>query len=113
MYQCIEYQKKNKVAIIAIDQVQDNNRVNRETLSEMIDALHDAQADSAIAAIIITGKGDFFCTGGRMNGFPDGLTMDVKGFAACPWSAFLKQSVSNGRQWLYRNSLPKTIDLRL
>ena len=29
MYQCIEYQKKNKVAIIAIDQVQDNNRVNR------------------------------------------------------------------------------------
>ena len=81
MYECIEYQKKNKVAIIAIDQVQDNNRVNRETLSEMIDALHDAQADSGIAAIIITGKGDFFCTGGRMNGFPDGLTMDVKGFA--------------------------------
>lgn len=81
MYECIEYQKKNKVAIIAIDQVQDNNRVNRETLSEMIDALHDAQADSSIAAIIITGKGDFFCTGGRMNGFPDGLTMDVKGFA--------------------------------
>ena len=78
MYECIEYQKKNKVAIIAIDQVQDNNRVNRETLSEMIDALHDAQADSGIAAIIITGKGDFFCTGGRMNGFPDGLTMDVK-----------------------------------
>jgi enoyl-CoA hydratase/carnithine racemase len=97
MYQCIEYQKKNKVAIIAIDQVQDNNRVNRETLSEMIDALHDAQADSAIAAIIITGKGDFFCTGGRMNGFPDGLTMDVKGFA---------DAFSNLQMEIYKCSKP-------
>ena len=65
MYQCIEYQKKNKVAIIAIDQVQDNNRVNRETLSEMIDALHDAQADSASAAVRMRGMRFFVFMGTR------------------------------------------------
>lgn len=81
MYQCIDYEKRGKVAIIAINQLHDNNRVNRETLSEMIEAMHVAQDDKDISALIITGKENCFCTGGRMNGFPDGLTMDIKGFA--------------------------------
>ena len=81
MYKCIDYWKTGRTAVIAIDQMEDRNRVNRETLSEMVSALHEAQADKEAAAVVITGKGDFFCTGGRMNGFPDGLTMGVKGFA--------------------------------
>lgn len=81
MYTRIEYEKKGKVAVLAINQTHDNNRINRETMQEMVSAMADAEQDKAIAVVVLTGKGDYFCTGGRMNGFPDGLTMDIKGFA--------------------------------
>ena len=81
MYQRIEYEIKNKVAIITIDQLQYNNRVDMETCDEMIQAMDVAGKDPEVACVVITGKGDYFCTGGRMNGFPDGFTMDIKGFA--------------------------------
>lgn len=81
MFQCIEYRKEGKVAVLAIAQEHDNNRVNRETAAELVCAIHTAEQDPQVAALVLTGKGKFFCTGGRMNGFPDGLTMDVKGFA--------------------------------
>lgn len=81
MFQCIEYRKEGKVAVVSIAQEHDNNRVNRETAAELVCAIHMAEQDAQVAALVLTGKGKFFCTGGRMNGFPDGLTADVKGFA--------------------------------
>ena len=81
MFSCIEYAKRDKVAVLAIAQEHDSNRVNRETAAEMVSAIRMAEEDPEVAVLVVTGKGDYFCTGGRMNGFPDGLTMDIKGFA--------------------------------
>lgn len=81
MYKCIAYEKRGRVAVAAIDQTADNNRVNRAALAELTDAVGAAGEDRDIAAVVLTGRGAFFCTGGRMDGFPGGHTMDMRAFA--------------------------------
>ena len=84
MFDCINYRIDGTVAIIQIDQLQDENRMNRKTYLETTEALRRAQDDEHITAVIITGKGKYFVTGGRMDGYPGGKTMEMRGFAdAC------------------------------
>lgn len=84
MFKCIQYEIRESIAIISIDQLQDQNRMDRNTYLEVTEALCSAQEDHEVTAVILTGKGKYFVTGGRMDGYPGGKMMEMRGFAdAC------------------------------
>lgn len=84
MFRCIRYEIQSSIAIILIDQLQDQNRMDRSTYLEMTEALRLSQEDSNVTAVIITGQEEYFVTGGRMDGYPGGKMMEMRGFAdAC------------------------------
>lgn len=63
--QDILFEKKNGVAKITINRPEVYNAFNTNTLKEMAEALRDAELDSGIGVVVITGAGDkAFCTGG-------------------------------------------------
>ena len=63
-YQLMTYEKKGRVATITIHRPQVMNALNTQLASEMRVALADAEADTDIRAIVITGAGDrAFCAG--------------------------------------------------
>ena len=84
MFSHINYIMEGTIAVIQIDQLHDQNRMDRATYLETTEALRMAQEDQGVTAVVVTGKGDYFVTGGRMDGYPGGKTMEMRGFAdAC------------------------------
>ena len=62
-YETIIYGKNNRVAKITLNRPEALNSQTRQMVSEIGDALDDAERDENIRAIIITGRGRAFCTG--------------------------------------------------
>ena len=61
----IIYEKKDGIAKITINRPQVYNAFTTNTLREMSQALSDAELDSDVGVVVITGAGDkAFCTGG-------------------------------------------------
>lgn len=84
MFSHINYIMEGTIAVIQIDQLHDQNRMDRATYLETTEALRMAQENQGVTAVVVTGKGDYFVTGGRMDGYPGGKTMEMRGFAdAC------------------------------
>ncbi len=81
MYKFVEYEVRGKVAIIAINRPEDNNRVNTEACDDLVAAFVAADKDPAVHAIVLTGRNGKFCEGGRMDGYPGGTVMTKKRFA--------------------------------
>jgi len=64
-FQDILYEKKGGVAKITINRPKVYNAFTTNTLKEMAQALTDAELDSDVGVIVLTGAGDkAFCTGG-------------------------------------------------
>ncbi|MDR1744458.1 MAG: enoyl-CoA hydratase/isomerase family protein, partial [Planctomycetota bacterium] len=70
-----------KVAIIAINRPEDNNRVNSDACDELVAAFRSADKDAAVHAVVLTGRNGTFCEGGRIDGYPGGTVMTKKRFA--------------------------------
>lgn len=63
----ILYEKKEGVAKIMINRPEVYNAFTTHTLKEMASALEDAELDSSIGVVVLTGAGNkAFCTGGDM-----------------------------------------------
>jgi enoyl-CoA hydratase len=63
-YENILYAKKEKVATITLNRQKSLNALNTALLTELRDALDDAETDAAVRAIVITGSGaKAFCAG--------------------------------------------------
>ena len=63
-YENILYAKNDKVAAITLNRQQSLNALNTALLTELRDALDDAETDAAVRAIVITGSGEkAFCAG--------------------------------------------------
>lgn len=63
-YENILYAKKEKVATITLNRQKSLNALNTALLTELRDALDDAETDAAVRAIVITGSGEkAFCAG--------------------------------------------------
>jgi naphthoate synthase len=66
-YKDIIYKKKNGVAKVTINRPQVYNAFTTNTLKEMTEALNDAEFDSSVGVVVITGAGEkAFCTGGDL-----------------------------------------------
>ena len=63
-YENILYEKKEKVAAITLNRPESLNALNTALLTDLRDALEDAEADVEVRAIVMTGAGEkAFCAG--------------------------------------------------
>lgn len=62
-YETILYQKEEGTALITFNRPEKRNALNEQMMNEIEMALHDAEEDSGIASIILTGGSEFFISG--------------------------------------------------
>ncbi len=61
--ECIQYEKKEKVAVICLNRPDKMNAINREIVHELKRIWADFESDPEIRVAILTGKGRAFCSG--------------------------------------------------
>jgi len=66
-FENIIYEKKDGVARIAINRPERYNAFDFKTLEELIAAFGNADADSTIGVVVLSGEGGHFCTGGYID----------------------------------------------
>ena len=78
----ILYEIKDNIAIITLNRPEAKNAFSREMIDLWESALKKAQKDDAVRAVIITGKGDTFCSGGDIREMAEGKlrSWDMKRF---------------------------------
>ncbi|HRP54222.1 MAG TPA: enoyl-CoA hydratase-related protein, partial [Fluviicola sp.] len=71
-YQSILVEKANLVTTITINRPNQMNALNKETISELNHALQEANADSKVGVVILTGAGEkAFVAGADIKEFAD------------------------------------------
>lgn len=80
-YESIELQVSNGVATIAFNLPQYGNALNLKGVQETLDALHAAEADDSVGAVVLTGRGKSFCAGFNLKEIPAG-ELDVEKMSA-------------------------------
>jgi len=80
-YQKILYEVKNSAAIITFNIPENGNRLDLAAVTEVMDALAEANRDGNVRSVILTGAGEVFCLGGKIDGFPVGYAMDQKEYS--------------------------------
>jgi enoyl-CoA hydratase/carnithine racemase len=66
--------------VLSINRVSDQNRIDSTVMQAMNLALDAADKDHSIRVIVITGTGEYFCAGGRIDGHPNGTIHQQLGF---------------------------------
>ena len=79
-YECIIYEKKDKVGLIKLNRPKVMNAMNRQLWIEMQDALETVKKDSDIKALIITGNGRAFSTGADLKDSKDRSIEDYRAY---------------------------------
>jgi len=77
-YQCILYEKKDRIALIKLNRPKVLNAMNRQLWIEMQDALEIVKQDKGIKALIITGEGRAFSTGADLKDSKDRSIEDYR-----------------------------------
>ena len=77
-YENILYAKNDKVATITLNRQKSLNALNTALLTELRDALDDAETDAAVRAIVITGSGEkAFCAGADITELVEKSSMEA------------------------------------
>lgn len=69
MFETIKYEVKDSIATITINRPDSGNALLPESFVEIEDAMNEASDDKDVRVIILTGAGNFFCTGGDVKNF--------------------------------------------
>jgi 2-(1,2-epoxy-1,2-dihydrophenyl)acetyl-CoA isomerase len=80
-YQWIEYELTAGAVTITLNAPQFGNALGLAGLQELLDALYRAEADSAVGAVVLTGRGKAFCSGFNLKEVP-ARDLDVEKIAA-------------------------------
>lgn len=80
-YESMLVEKKGPVGFVFFDNPEKKNRVGRKEGREMIAALREVDQDPEVKIVILAGKGEYFCSGGKIDGFPDGRIVDQRNYA--------------------------------
>jgi len=70
-FENIRYEKKDRVATIILNRPQKLNALSIGTLSDLNNALDDADGDDGVLVVVITGAGRAFCAGDDLGGFEE------------------------------------------
>lgn len=74
-HKTIIYQKKDAIAKIILNRPETLNALNREMVSEIGEALEDAEKNPGVRVVIITGSGKAFCSGADLKFAQEELTL--------------------------------------
>ena len=80
-YESMLVEKRDGIGFVFFNNPGNNNRVGRKEGREMIEALQEADNDPEVKIVILAGKGNYFCSGGKIDGFPDGKIVDQRNYA--------------------------------
>lgn len=75
-YTTLDYEVADRIATITIDNPPSRNGFNGTMRDDLIAAAHRADNDDDVRAVILTGRGKFFCPGADLSG--GGSTFDFK-----------------------------------
>lgn len=92
-FETIVYEKENRVALIRLNRPEMMNALEADLALELVEAVRDAGADENIGAVVLTGTGKVFSSGGDLSKLMQGFEL------------------IEGRQWLkdgYRQILELT-----
>ncbi len=64
-YECIKVEIDEQVATVTLNRPEVNNAVNETLHGEIGDIFYDIATDEAVHAVVLTGAGDVFCSGGN------------------------------------------------
>lgn len=80
LYDSMIVEKKGNVGYVWINNPENQNRIGRKEGMEMVAAFQELDMDPEVHVVILAGKGDYFCSGGKIDGFPDGLVVEQKAY---------------------------------
>lgn len=69
MYKTILYAEENQIATVTINRPEFGNAFSEETYQEIIDVMNEIDQNEEIHAVILTGAGKYFCSGGDVRFF--------------------------------------------
>lgn len=72
---------KDGVMTVTLNRPDDHNRMDRKMMMAIHDAMEDADADRSVRVIVLTGAGEYFCAGGRVDGYPKGTLQQRSDYA--------------------------------
>lgn len=75
-YDGISAEKRDGIGFVFFDNPAHNNRMGYKETTALTQALLDMGADREVRVLILSGKGDSFCSGGKIDGFPEGPLVD-------------------------------------
>lgn len=79
-YDSMLVEKKGHIGYVFINNPENQNRIGRKEGWEMVSAFKELDADPEVRVVILAAKGEYFCSGGKIDGFPDGLVVDQKAY---------------------------------
>ncbi len=71
MYKTILYEKQQQIATVTINRPEYGNAFSEETYDEIIDVMNKIDRDETVQAVILTGAGKYFCSGGDVRFFQE------------------------------------------
>jgi enoyl-CoA hydratase/carnithine racemase len=73
MTELVEFSISDSIAVLTLNRPEVRNAINDAMRSELLAAVERAAADDAITALVLTGKGKSFCSGGDISGMRERL----------------------------------------
>lgn len=72
MYPTLDIRREGAAVVFEINRPDDGNRIDMATMDAMIEEVGRIDRDRSVRALVITGRGEYFCIGGRIGGYPAG-----------------------------------------
>src|SRR4051794_6611734 len=66
----LEVRREGATAIFEINRPEDQNKIDMATMDAMIEQVGIVDRDASVRTIVLTGRGEYFCAGGRIGGYP-------------------------------------------
>ena len=77
----MEMRREGATVVLEINRPDDHNRIDMVTMDAMIAAIEDVDRDRSVRSLVITGRGQYFCAGGQIGGYPVGQVQDQLDYA--------------------------------
>lgn len=74
-YKGISWEIQDRILIVTIDRADKRNAIDTATMNELTHVFTRADADDQVRAVVVTGRGSFFCAGGDLS--PGEATFDA------------------------------------